>query len=137
MLIDSGVGAPFPSPFPGNLESGPSCITPRNSRVPATSSNAAFLEAQISSHRLVKREKELHREILAFSISHGHRTVRIYGHYPVINGEKTTFYRTRSRSLASRAKKVKTSGPRKNSPRAFTVIMWPVADHSGTAQGLP
>ncbi|PQE05336.1 phosphatidylserine decarboxylase protein [Rutstroemia sp. NJR-2017a BVV2] len=43
--------------------------------------------------RLVKREKELYREILAFSISHDHRTVRIYGHYPVIDGKKTTFYR--------------------------------------------
>ena len=43
--------------------------------------------------RLVKREKDLHREILAFSISHDHRTVRIYGHYPIINGDKTTFYR--------------------------------------------
>lgn len=43
--------------------------------------------------RLVKREKELHREILAFSISHDHRTVRIYGHYPMIDRKKTTFYR--------------------------------------------
>ncbi|OAF57037.1 hypothetical protein VC83_05946 [Pseudogymnoascus destructans] len=43
--------------------------------------------------RLVKREKELHQEILAFSLSHDHRTVRIYGHYPTINGNKTTFYR--------------------------------------------
>ena len=43
--------------------------------------------------RLVKREKELHREILAFSISHDHETVRIYGHYPVIDGGETTFYR--------------------------------------------
>merc|ERR1711939_658333 len=43
--------------------------------------------------RLVKREKELHREILAFSISHDNETVRIYGHYPVIEGKKTTFYR--------------------------------------------
>jgi len=43
--------------------------------------------------RLVKREKELHREILAFSISHDDRTVRIYGHYPVINGKDTTYYR--------------------------------------------
>jgi hypothetical protein len=43
--------------------------------------------------RLVKREKELYREILAFSVSHDHRTVRIYGHYPVIDGNKTTFYR--------------------------------------------
>ena len=43
--------------------------------------------------RLLDREKELDREILAFSISHDHRTVRIYGHYPVIDGIKTTFYR--------------------------------------------
>ena len=43
--------------------------------------------------RLVNREKELHREILGFSISHDHETVRIYGHYPVIDGKETTFYR--------------------------------------------
>ncbi|OAP55866.1 hypothetical protein AYL99_10018 [Fonsecaea erecta] len=43
--------------------------------------------------RLVKREKELHRKILAFSISHDNRSARIYGHYPVIEGKKTTFYR--------------------------------------------
>jgi hypothetical protein len=43
--------------------------------------------------RLVKREKELHREILAFSISHDHQTVRIYGHYPIIKGNQTTYYR--------------------------------------------
>lgn len=43
--------------------------------------------------KLVKREKELHREILAFSISHDQTAVRIYGHYPVIDGNKTTFYR--------------------------------------------
>jgi len=43
--------------------------------------------------RLVKREKELHRQILAFSISHDHRTVRIYGHYPVVDGKNATFYR--------------------------------------------
>ena len=41
----------------------------------------------------MKREKELDREILAFSISHDHTSVRIYGHYPVIKGDKTTFYR--------------------------------------------
>ncbi|EFW13450.1 hypothetical protein D8B26_001435 [Coccidioides posadasii str. Silveira] len=43
--------------------------------------------------KAVKREKELHRQILAFSISHDHCSVRIYGHYPVIEGEKTTYYR--------------------------------------------
>jgi hypothetical protein len=41
----------------------------------------------------VKREQEVDREILSFSISHDHRTVRIYGHYPVINGRDTKFYR--------------------------------------------
>lgn len=39
------------------------------------------------------RQKELHREILAFSISHDHSSVRIYGHYAVIEEDKTTFYR--------------------------------------------
>jgi hypothetical protein len=43
--------------------------------------------------KLVKREKELHREILAFSISHDHRSVRIYCHYPMIDDKGTTFYR--------------------------------------------
>jgi hypothetical protein len=43
--------------------------------------------------KLVKREKEFYREVLAFSISHDHRAVRIYGHYPVTDGDKTTFYR--------------------------------------------
>jgi hypothetical protein len=43
--------------------------------------------------RLVGRQMELHREILAFSISHDHVSVRIYGHYPVIEGKDTTYYR--------------------------------------------
>ena len=42
--------------------------------------------------RLIKRE-ELHREIFTFSISHDHQTVRIYSHYLIIDGKKTTFYR--------------------------------------------
>lgn len=36
---------------------------------------------------------EIHREILAFSVSHDHRSVRIYGHYAVIDGDNTAFYR--------------------------------------------
>ncbi|QVM13717.1 hypothetical protein D8B26_008323 [Coccidioides posadasii str. Silveira] len=43
--------------------------------------------------RLVKREEEVNREILAFSISHDHRTVRIYGHYAIVKEEKTEYYR--------------------------------------------
>jgi hypothetical protein len=30
---------------------------------------------------------------VAFSISHDHRAVRIYGHYPVIDGKDTSYYR--------------------------------------------
>lgn len=43
--------------------------------------------------RAVKREGEVHRQILAFSISHDHRSVRIYGHYPVMDGKNTKYYR--------------------------------------------
>jgi hypothetical protein len=43
--------------------------------------------------RLMKHEKELYREILAFLVSYDYRIMRIYGHYPVINGNKTIFYR--------------------------------------------
>lgn len=43
--------------------------------------------------RLVKRDTELHREILAFSVSHDHRSVRIYGHYAEVDGDNTKFYR--------------------------------------------
>ena len=51
------------------------------------------VRGMVELYKAVKREKELHREILAFSISHDHSSVRIYGHYPVFEGDKTTFYR--------------------------------------------
>ena len=51
------------------------------------------VRALVELFRSVKHEKELDREILTFSISHDHTSVRIYGHYPVIKGDKTTFYR--------------------------------------------
>lgn len=56
-------------------------------------SMSVALRALVVLFRYIKREKELDREILAFSLSHDHRSVRIYGHYPVIEGDKTTFYR--------------------------------------------
>lgn len=43
--------------------------------------------------RLVGREDEVHRKILAFSISQDDNQVCIYGHYPVINKEETKYYR--------------------------------------------
>jgi hypothetical protein len=51
------------------------------------------VRAVVDLFRLVKRDKELNRDIIAFSISHDHRSVRIYGHYPVVEATKTTFYR--------------------------------------------
>lgn len=43
--------------------------------------------------RLVHREHEINREILAFSVSHDHESVRIYGHYPVFEKEKVEYFR--------------------------------------------
>ncbi|KAI9670772.1 MAG: hypothetical protein M1817_003883 [Caeruleum heppii] len=46
--------------------------------------------------QLVGRAQEVDREIVAFSISHNHMTVRIYGHYAVIDGDDPahiTYYR--------------------------------------------
>lgn len=51
------------------------------------------VRALVQLYKAVKREKELDQEILAFSISHDHRSVRIYGHYAIIKEDKTTFYR--------------------------------------------
>ncbi|KAH7175800.1 hypothetical protein EDB81DRAFT_632939 [Dactylonectria macrodidyma] len=36
---------------------------------------------------------EINREILAFSVSHDQKVMRIYGHYPVISGDRTAYYR--------------------------------------------
>ena len=47
----------------------------------------------VSLFRILERHQELDREILAFSISHDHTSVRIYGHYPVTEGKKITYYR--------------------------------------------
>lgn len=58
-----------------------------------THSMTLAVRAVVELFRMVGREKEVDREILAFSISHDDKNVRIYGHYPVIEGEKTTFYR--------------------------------------------
>lgn len=43
--------------------------------------------------RFVKREDEVNRQILTFSISHDARSVAIYGHYPVVDGKDTKYYR--------------------------------------------
>ena len=47
----------------------------------------------VELYRLVRREQELHREILAFSVSHDSSIVKIFGHYAIIDGKQTTFFR--------------------------------------------
>ncbi|KAL9638104.1 MAG: hypothetical protein Q9204_001619 [Flavoplaca sp. TL-2023a] len=44
--------------------------------------------------KLAKRDQELNGKLLTFSVTHDHRTVRLYGHYPVIDdSKKTKIYR--------------------------------------------
>ena len=50
------------------------------------------VRALVKLFRSVKREKELDREIFAFSVSYDYRSVRIYGYYFIIEGDKTIFY---------------------------------------------
>jgi hypothetical protein len=57
--------------------------------------------------RLMKREQELRQEILGISFSHDHGSVRIWGHYPVINGTKTTFGRYPIRKFSFTERKCK------------------------------
>ncbi|EME82073.1 uncharacterized protein MYCFIDRAFT_138365, partial [Pseudocercospora fijiensis CIRAD86] len=42
---------------------------------------------------VVKREKELYREILAFSILYNYTTIRIYSYYAEVNSSETKYYR--------------------------------------------
>ena len=44
-------------------------------------------------NQALPRPEDLHGKILAFSISHNHEVVKIYGHYALIDGNKTTFHR--------------------------------------------
>lgn len=56
-------------------------------------SAAVAANAVVELYRLVSRQDELNRRILTFSISHDNEAVRIYGHYALIKGKQTLFYR--------------------------------------------
>ncbi|KZF19256.1 hypothetical protein L228DRAFT_286106 [Xylona heveae TC161] len=49
--------------------------------------------------KLAKRENELNREILTFSVSHDDRAVMLYGYYPIINESQFTIHRHLIRSF--------------------------------------
>jgi hypothetical protein len=50
-------------------------------------------KGMIELFQATKRERELHRKVIVFSISHDNRTVRGYGHYALILGGKISFWR--------------------------------------------
>ena len=56
-------------------------------------SMSVALKAFVILFKSVKREKQFDRKIFTFFISHNHRSVKMYDHYPVIEGDKTIFYR--------------------------------------------
>lgn len=51
-------------------------------------------------YRRAGQASKIHRRFLAFSLSHDDGSVRIYGHYPEIDGDKITFHRRRGRVFA-------------------------------------
>ncbi len=51
------------------------------------------VNAIVELYRAVSRIMERHQKILYFSISHHHTLVKFYGHYALIEGDKTIFYR--------------------------------------------
>lgn len=55
------------------------------------------VRAIVELFRIIGRVEEVNRQVLAFSISHDNNTVRIYGHYAVIDGD-IKYYRKDLRS---------------------------------------
>ena len=56
-------------------------------------SGACAARAVIELYRLLSRQKELGREVLAFSISHSHMDVRIYAYFAVSTVGQTVYFR--------------------------------------------
>lgn len=56
-------------------------------------SMAMAARAVFELFRLVGRESEVDRQILSFSVSHDHQSVRIYGYYPAMEEKETKYYR--------------------------------------------
>ena len=59
-----------------------------------TNSMTVALRAIVHLYRQAGKTTAVHRKTLGFSISHDDSTVRIYGHYPEIDGDKTNYFRS-------------------------------------------
>ncbi|KAJ0423571.1 hypothetical protein BJY00DRAFT_310230 [Aspergillus carlsbadensis] len=80
--------------FPFLIAEAKSCTGTLESADRASShSTTIAMRGVVHLYTAAKRAKELHRKVLAFSITHDHRSVRIYAHYPIIMGGATTYYR--------------------------------------------
>jgi hypothetical protein len=71
-------------------ENGLSIAERQSMHVASVAMNAIM---ELFKDRAVSQVKELDGEILVFSISHDHETVRIYGHYPRIQGDQIHLHR--------------------------------------------
>lgn len=56
-------------------------------------SGACAARAVIELYRLVGRHKQLDREVLAFSVSHSYRSVRIYAYFALSTAAQTVYFR--------------------------------------------
>jgi len=56
-------------------------------------SSGVAVRQVVDLYRKVSRQHELNQEVLSFSVSHDQEAVRIYGYYPVIDGDQTSVYR--------------------------------------------
>jgi hypothetical protein len=68
-------------------------------------SHTVALRGLAALFRLFGREQELHGKILTYSISHDHRTVRLYGHQAIIVGQNTTCWREEIEAFDIRTRK--------------------------------
>ena len=80
-------------------ENGLSIAERQSMHVASVAANAIV---ELFRDRAVSRARELHGEILAYSISHDHVNVKIHGHYARIEGDRSTLHRHLMREFALR-----------------------------------
>ncbi|KAJ9611864.1 uncharacterized protein PV06_11220 [Exophiala oligosperma] len=66
---------------------------------PNAHSMTVALRGIVDVFRKANRASEVHRRALGYSISHDDRSVRIYAHYPEVDGENTLYFRETIKEL--------------------------------------
>ncbi|KIW13813.1 hypothetical protein PV08_06593 [Exophiala spinifera] len=66
---------------------------------PNAHSMTVALRGVVDVFRKANRASEVHRRALGYSISHDDRSVRIYAHYPEVDGENTLYFRETIKEL--------------------------------------